>query len=60
MGSLVLDKELESQGYESSPAEKLASKLRQDLSHVIQESKLDTIKKMERKKLDYEIIKDNA
>lgn len=60
MGSLILDKELESQGYESSPAEKIGHKIRQDLGHVIQDTKLDTIKKLERKRLDYEIIKDNA
>ena len=37
----------------------IKSKFRIDLGQIIQDSKLDTIKKIERKKLDYEIIKDN-
>lgn len=55
----MLDKELNSQDNENSLTEKIASKFRKELGNVAYESKLETIKKIERKKLDYEIIKDN-
>jgi len=45
--------------HSKSTFDKISHKMRLDITAAIQESKLEAIKKLERKKLDLEIIKDN-